>query len=229
MTRLSDRVTRLLSGSIHALVESIEDAAAETVMSEAIREITRAINDVRKDLGSVVAEKHRVTQTLSENSSAHEHLTQQIDIAVSENRDDLAAAAIEEQIKLEEKVPPLERRIAELSEQEKDLETCIQSLRTKQTEMQDEFLAIKKREAENKTDVTINENGATNPHNPALAKAEAAISDFERASGSFSSSDPSDHEQAAKLQELKTLVKNTEIANRLAEARARAASSSEPS
>lgn len=44
---LVSRVTRLVSGSVNSIVDTIENAAPETVMREAIREVERAIEDVR--------------------------------------------------------------------------------------------------------------------------------------------------------------------------------------
>ena len=55
---LSSRVGRIISGSFHALVDAVENAAPENVMEQAIREIETAIADVRVDLGKVEAQRH---------------------------------------------------------------------------------------------------------------------------------------------------------------------------
>ena len=55
---LISRVKRLVTGSVHGLVDSIESAAPETVMREAIREIDEAANEVRTQLGRTIANRH---------------------------------------------------------------------------------------------------------------------------------------------------------------------------
>ena len=52
------RVGRLISGSLNALVDAVENAVPEAVMEEAIREVDSAIDDVKAELGRVVASKH---------------------------------------------------------------------------------------------------------------------------------------------------------------------------
>ncbi|MDH3763867.1 MAG: PspA/IM30 family protein, partial [Gammaproteobacteria bacterium] len=51
---IANRVGRIISGSLNALVDAVENAAPETVMEEAIREIDGAIDEVRTELGRVV-------------------------------------------------------------------------------------------------------------------------------------------------------------------------------
>ena len=55
---LTSRVGRLIAGSFHSLVDAVENAAPESVMEQAIREIESAITDVRSDLGNVEAQRH---------------------------------------------------------------------------------------------------------------------------------------------------------------------------
>ena len=52
---LASRVGRIIAGGFHALVDAVENAAPESVMEQAIREIESAIADVRADLGKVEA------------------------------------------------------------------------------------------------------------------------------------------------------------------------------
>ena len=51
------RVTRLVSGSVNSIVDAVENAAPETVMREAIREVETAIDDVRAELGLAGGER----------------------------------------------------------------------------------------------------------------------------------------------------------------------------
>ena len=69
---LIGRVGRIISGSFNSLIDAIENVAPETVMSEAIREIDAAIDDVRAELGRVVAAKHLANSRLMEENRKHD-------------------------------------------------------------------------------------------------------------------------------------------------------------
>lgn len=86
---LINHVGRIISGSVHYLIDSIENAAPETVLTEAA-----AIDDIRQELGQVVAKKHLAGTKLREENKRHKNLEEKIKIAVDENRDDLTEAAI---------------------------------------------------------------------------------------------------------------------------------------
>lgn len=55
---ISTRVTRLVSGSLHALLDAMEQAAPEAAMAQAIREVEQVIDEVRAELGRVLASRH---------------------------------------------------------------------------------------------------------------------------------------------------------------------------
>ena len=69
-----NRVTRLISGSVNSIVDAVENASPETVMKEAIREIDRAIDEVRDHLGLAIANRHNATKRLAEANAKHEEL-----------------------------------------------------------------------------------------------------------------------------------------------------------
>jgi phage shock protein A len=62
---LTQRVGRLIAGGFHSLVDAVENAAPESVMAQAVREIDTAIADVRADLGTVEAQRHLTAKRLS--------------------------------------------------------------------------------------------------------------------------------------------------------------------
>lgn len=53
---LSRRVRRLVSGGFHAMLDGAENLAPEAVLNEHIREVERAIDEVRSELGKVLAQ-----------------------------------------------------------------------------------------------------------------------------------------------------------------------------
>ncbi len=136
---LTKRVGRIISGSINAIVDAVENAAPEVVMEQAIREIDGAVDEVRNELGKVIASKHLANKRLSEKNTQHEELTEKIEVAVSEGRDDLSEAAISNQLDIEAQIPVLEHTIAECGEREKELEGYITALQAKKREMKDEL------------------------------------------------------------------------------------------
>ena len=63
---LARRVGRLVSGGFHAILDAAENLAPEAVMNENIREIERAIDEVRSELGKVLVQKHLATKKMAD-------------------------------------------------------------------------------------------------------------------------------------------------------------------
>lgn len=119
---LSRRVGRLVSGGFHALIDAAENLAPEAVMNESIREIERAVDEVRAELGKVLAQKHLAAKKMADESNRHEAIDTNLQAAVAAGRDDLAEAGIAEQMDIEARLPVLENTIADCAAQEKELE-----------------------------------------------------------------------------------------------------------
>ncbi|BCS99166.1 hypothetical protein DSLASN_47980 [Desulfoluna limicola] len=135
--RLWKRVGRIVSGSVNSIVSSIEGAVPESVMEESIRDVESAMEDVRDELGKVVAGKHLANKRLMTMNQKYEDLTGQIELAVRENRDDLAEVAIGKQMDIEAQIPILEATIADSAAQEKELEGYISALKAQKREMEE--------------------------------------------------------------------------------------------
>ena len=63
---ITSRVARLMSGSVNALVDAVENASPELVMEQAIREVDSAIADTQAELGQQIAQKHLASKKLIE-------------------------------------------------------------------------------------------------------------------------------------------------------------------
>ncbi|MCW7754399.1 PspA/IM30 family protein [Desulfobotulus sp. H1] len=142
--KLGRRVTRLLSASMHSLVASFESRAPESLMEEAIREMDGVIEEARSELGRQLAQKHLAETRLGEETKRHEALGGQIEVAVAQNRDDLAEIGIAEQMDVEAIIPVLSASIKDCMEQEKELEGFIQALQSKKREMRAEMAVFRK-------------------------------------------------------------------------------------
>ncbi len=208
---MAARVGRIISGGLNALIDSVENAAPESVMEQAIREIDAAVDEVRAELGKVIANKHLANQRLETEREKHHQLEGQIAVALGEGRDDLAEAGIARQLDIEAQLPVLEKSIAELSEREKELEGYIEALKAKKREMGDELEQF--RFSRETTQAAGPEASA-----PTGAKVNQASAAFERVMerstgvGSGANTDPKD---AVRLAELEELSRRNRIRERL--------------
>nr|WP_314061395.1 PspA/IM30 family protein [uncultured Neisseria sp.] len=212
---LSRRVGRLVSGGFHALIDAAENLAPEAVMNESIREIERAVDEVRAELGKVLAQKHLAAKKMADESNRHEAIDANLQAAVDAGRDDLAEAGIAEQMDIEARLPILENTIADCAAQEKELEGFIAALQAKKREMQQQLQDWRAAQQSMGTGKTAGGNGSN--LNRIARDAEKSGNAFDRVMGRQNSIHSStDAAQLAKLKELEDLSRNNRIAERLA-------------
>ena len=217
------RVTRLVSGGVNQLVDSIENTSPETVMAEAIREVDRAVDQVRDELAGVLANKHLANTRLGDTTTRHEELQGQIALAVKEGRDDLAEAAIARQLDLEVQIPVLETAVADASREEKELEGYISALQARKREMEAELDSYKRSQQQSATESAAS--GAAAQKNSVEGKTRKAEEAFDRVMKSATglpgglSTDKAD---ATKLAELDDLARKNRVSERLAALKAAA-------
>lgn len=212
---LSRRVGRLVSGGFHALIDAAENLAPEAVMNESIREIERAVDEVRAELGKVLAQKHLAAKKMADESNRHEAIDANLQAAVAAGRDDLAEAGIAEQMDIEARLPILENTIADCAAQEKELEGFIAALQAKKREMQQQLQDWRAAQQSMGAGKTAGGNGSD--LNCIARDAEKSGNAFDRVMGRQNSvHSSSDAAQLAKLKELEDLSRNNRIAERLA-------------
>lgn len=217
---LSRRVGRLVSGGFHALIDAAENLAPEAVMNESIREIERAVDEVRAELGKVLAQKHLAAKKMADESNRHEAIDANLQAAVDAGRDDLAEAGIAEQMDIEARLPILENTIADCAAQEKELEGFIAALQAKKREMQQQLQDWRTAQQSMGTGKTAGDNGSD--LNRIARDAEKSGNAFDRVMGRQNSVHSStDAAQLAKLKELEDLSRNNRIAERLAALKAK--------
>lgn len=212
---LSRRVGRLVSGGFHALMDKAEDLAPMVAFNENVREIEQAIDEVRAELGKIVAQKHLATKKLADENTRHEQLNDSIVTAVNLGRDDLAQVGIAEQIDIEARLPVLENTIADCSEQEKELEGFIVALQAKRRELMTAIENYQKTVATQSQGQGVN----TGSNLDKIAqKAEKATNAFDRVmsrqTGFNHSTNANSNAQG--LKELEELSRNNRISERLA-------------
>lgn len=221
---LTSRVGRLIAGSFHAFVERVENAAPETVMEQAIREIDAAIDQTRADLGQVEAQRHLSARRLAEDSARLEQLDEQARLALLQGREDLAAAAVERQIDLEAQLVVLEARLTELAEDKSRLEGYLSALQAKRRELRqalDDCRAARAAATEEQGgSAATNAVATTRTGNERVDQAADVFERlFQRQTGLQAASGTRD-EQAARLAELDELARQHRITERLARLKA---------
>lgn len=211
---ITRRVARLVSGSVNALVDAVENSAPETVMEQAIRELDSAIADTRTELGQQVAQKHLASKKLMEENSRYETLASQLEVAVTNGRDDLAEAGIAEQMDIEARIPVLEAAITDCAAREKELEGFVQALQAKKREMQAELRAfVQAQQVKAQTTSSVTQRGDS-----AADKAGRASDAFGRILEKNSGIAGRDTSlgNAGKLAELEELARKNRVSERLA-------------
>jgi len=221
---IASRVGRLIAGSVNALVDAVENVAPEMVMEQALREIDGAADDVRTELGRVIATKHLATKRLAEENRKHEALGEQVELAVAQSREDLAEAAIARQFDIEAQIPVLEAAITDAAGQQKELEGYIAALTARRREMEQElaqFRAAQKQAAAAAAagQAASGSGGAARK----VAEAEQAFGRVMARNGGVPGSAAMGAD-AAKLAELEDLARKNRIQERLAEIKAKSQS-----
>lgn len=212
---LMNRAKRLISGSVNSIVDAVENAAPETVMKEAIREIDSVIDEVRGQLGLAIANKHHANKRLMEASAKHEELTEKLRLAVDQNRDDLAEAAIARQIDLEAQIPVLEDALKDASEEETELESYISALTGRRREMEEDlqtYLASRPKV----TDAAPTAGNGGVQADRKIENAESAFNRVLRGATGVPGTAGADRDTAAKLVELEKVSRENRIKERLA-------------
>jgi phage shock protein A len=210
---ITTRVTRIISGSVHALLDAVEDAAPEAVMAQAIREVDQAIDDVRAELGRVEAAKHLATSSLNKLNTQNEELSRQIEIAMAKGDEGLARVGVAKQVDIEDQIPVLQRSLQDAKDRGTELEGYVSALLAKKREMESalqDFIAA--------TASSTSPSGGT-PANRTQGKVDRAGSAFDRVlarqtgvAGVTSAVNADAH----RLRELQDLARNHRIEERLA-------------
>ena len=215
---ITARVGRIISGSLNALIDAVEDSAPEWVMEQAIREIDGAIDEVRAELGRVIAAKHLANQRLMDEGRRHDELAGQIELAVKKSRDDLAEAAIARQLDIEAQIPVLETTLSECSTQERELEGFIAALQAKRREMKEELKQFRQSQQESAgiAASTGAAGAASGSVQQTVSKATSAFARVQERATGIAGRSSSGLGEAAKLAELEALARKNRIQERLA-------------
>ena len=218
---LRQRVSRVIAGGAHALLDKIEDAAPVPLMEQSVREVEAIADEVRAELGKAVANRHLAQQQHLNLNKEHEQLSGSIGEALEAGREDLAKPAIARQIDIEAQLPVLESSLAELAAQEKELSGFVDALMGKKREMR-VAIADFERSRQAADSAALRGVGTGTPVASRLHAAQSAFDrTYQRQTGLDAAGRGATLEQAAKLKELGDLVRENKINERLAALKAK--------
>lgn len=218
---LKTRVGRVISGSVHALLDRIEDQAPEAMMEQSIREADAVIDDVRHELGVVSANRHLSQKQHATLNSQHAKLAAQIDEALAAGREDLARAAVARQLDIEAQLPVLETTLGEYTRQESELQGYVAALLAKKREMEDALSEFRKSRAAAAATVPSRGGAAGSRAEHRIGSVTGAFDRlYERQTGLSGTARGNTLQQAAQLKELDDMVRDNKIAERLAQLKA---------
>lgn len=218
---LKTRVGRVIAGSVHALLDRIEDQAPEAMMEQSIREADAVIDDVRHELGVVSANRHLSQQQHASLNSQHAKLAAQIDEALTGGREDLARAAVARQLDIEAQLPVLETTLGEYTRQEGELQGFVAALLAKKREMQEALSEFRKSRAAAAATVSSKGGAAGSSAEHRIDSVTGAFDRiYERQTGLSGTARGNTLQQAAQLKELDDMVRDNKIAERMAQLKA---------
>ncbi|MFM7506356.1 MAG: PspA/IM30 family protein [Rubrivivax sp.] len=216
---LKTRVGRVIAGSVHALLDKIEDQAPEAMMEQSIREADGVIDEVRHELGLLSANRHLSQQQHATLNSHHAALAAQIDEALAQGREDLVHAAVARQLDIEAQLPVLEATLGEQTRQEAELQGFVAALLAKRREMETALAEFRRSRV-----AAVGPGGTGAAPSTAEHRMDKVTGAFdrvyERQTGLTGTARSVGLQQAAQLKELDDLVRNNKIAERLAQLKA---------
>jgi phage shock protein A len=194
----------------------MEQSASETVMREALREVERAMDDARSELGRAIARHHHAQRNVERMQSKLDELMTKADFAVEQSRDDLAQAVIARQIDIEAQIPMLQKTVVEAQIAVTELEQCMAALSGRKSEMESDLAAYQASKSEA---AQISGAAPVSKSDNVTRRSDIAQKSFDRAlngATGVTGVSKADRDTAAKLSELDRVQRQAEIAQRLA-------------
>ncbi len=211
------RVRRVLSASAEDGVDALERASGGSVLREAIRQVDRALDEVRVEQEAAVdrgahakRRQERIRERLAD-------LDEKARFALSKGRDDLAEAALASQLDLEAELARLDSAQADAAEQKGRLDSCVAELAARKQQMEKELAAFEAA----RRDARFAEDGTGGEDRRIQRKVDRAQQTFDRvlaSAGAAGAGRPDDKEA-----EIDALRREAAVADRLAALRAAAA------
>jgi len=215
---LKTRVGRIIAGSVNALLDHLEDQQPEAMMAQSLRELDTLLDDVRHELGKTSANLHLARQQHARLNQQHQTLAEHIEHALAEGRDDLAQAAIARQIDIEAQLPVMDASLAELHAGEQALAGYVAALQGKKRELADTLQAYQLSRKQAAAPASASTEPGIAHRLEQVARGFENV--YQRQTGLSLNSAQASLQQSNQLQTLENLVREQQIAQRLASIKA---------
>ncbi|MGO4575716.1 PspA/IM30 family protein [Cupriavidus sp. 2TAF22] len=139
---LGNRVKRLLTANVHALVSSLESRTPQAVLEQYLREFDEVIAQARIGLGQHEAAKHQAAKAIARVNNEIEKLDEQVSVALDRGDEAAARAGTSRQIDLEDQLGTLNAGLQEAVEKSAATESDLLGLRAKRAEMEQALAAM---------------------------------------------------------------------------------------
>nr|WP_238183288.1 PspA/IM30 family protein [Methylobacterium trifolii] len=213
-------MSRILRATVEDSIDRLEQAGGEAVMREAIREADRAVDQAKAEREAVTVRRLQAARQQGLLAQRVEALTGKARFAVEGGRDDLAEAALAQQIDFEAQAAKLVQTQAQAREEEAQLGEGLAALEARRAQMAEALDAyvLARREASAGSD-------ALRPDMSAARKVDAAEQAFDRAMAGANGCGPARTDAATigRVAEIDVLQRSAAIAERLAALKAQRA------
>jgi len=215
---LKTRVGRIIAGSVNALLDHIEDQQPEAMMSQSLRDLDTLLDDVRHELGKTSANLHLARQQHARLNQQHQTLAEHIEHALAEGRDDLAQAAIARQMDIEAQLPVMDASLAELHASEQTHVGYVAALQGKKRELADTLQAYQLSRRQAVTTAGASTEQGIEHRLEQVSRGFENV--YQRQTGLSLNHAQASLQQDSQLQALDKLVREQQIAERLARIKA---------
>jgi phage shock protein A len=206
------RIGRVIAGMTNLAIDAAEGVNPEAVITQAIREIDAAADEVRTDLGRATAERYRLDTRRQQLLREKTELDAKVILALDQGRDDLAEAGVARQIDIEAQVGVLDRLLGETDEQIAQFGQTIDAIAASRREAEQTRKEFRESQSERVTAAPASAGGKTGAMTK-VARAQAATA---RVTGVPASPATAN---AKALGELADLARDNEVKLRLARLR----------
>lgn len=210
------RVRRVISATSEDAVDALERASGASVMREAIRQVERALQDLRAEQDAAVAGAAQAKTRQARIRERLADLEEKARFALAKGRDDLAEAALARQVDLEAETKRLRAFEADAARDARRLEENAAELVERHTEMERELAEFELGRGDN----SVGDDQAAQRDQAIRRRADRARETFDRMMNSARGGPG--HRIDAQEAEIDALRRGEAVAERLAALRAAA-------
>jgi len=203
-----NRISRILTASVEDSVDRLEQAGGEAVMREAIREADRAVDRVAAEREAALARRLQVARHQALLTKRIEALTEKARFALESGREDLAEAALSQQLDFEAQAATLAEAQVEAQAEEVRIEEGLAALKARKAQMEDTLSAYQQARTEAA--------GGGSAERSAERQVDAAEQAFARAMAGAGAPARADAASLRGVAEIDVLQRRMVIAERLA-------------